>query len=133
MSDKITYKKKEREVIDRAFSDITYMVENKVGGSLEQNLDRALKAARTQSHNLTEARAWVTRAFARGFETGETMLAKDLDGLTEWWLYGILTGIGYLVRGVERSDPADHARMYSNVKGSIVAHEAARARHLENL
>lgn len=133
MSRKIAYTRVERTIIDHAFQDLSYVVENKVGGSLERNFDRALKAARTQAHNITEARAWVVCAFARGVETGDTMLAKDLDGLAEWWLFGILTGVGYVTRGVQQSDPIIHARMYQRVEACIVAHDAARIRHLENL
>ena len=133
MSSKIAYTKDEVAIINHAFQDLNYVVENKVGGSLERNFDKALKAARTQAHNLTEARAWVVRAFARGVEASDTMLAKDLDGLAEWWLFGILTGVGYVARGVQQSDPIIHARMFQRVKACIVAHDAARTRQLEAL
>lgn len=79
--------------------------------------------------NSTEARAWVLRAFARGVEGGETMLAKDLEGLTEWWLFGVLLGVGYVVRKLHQD--ADHTRLVAFVQKGITAHEAARTRQQE--
>lgn len=125
----ISYTAKERAAIVKAYQELTYRVDTQAGGSLVQYQERAYKAAKTQAHNPTEARAWVLRAFLRGVEGGETMLAKDLEGLAEWWLFGVLLGVGYVVRRLHQDSA--HAQMAALVQNGIAAHEAARTRQLE--
>lgn len=129
----ITFTSGEKADITTAHGLLTAAVDGKVGGSLAQNFHRALTAAKTEAHNVTEARAWVTKAWLKGFEGAEGLMARDLDGIADWWLRGILVGVGYFIRQLHLDSREEHDRLYGAARASNVALAAAEHRFLKEI
>jgi len=130
-SKKIQFTPAEKAAIVSAHNILVSRLENRAGGFLAHNLSRALAAAKTRAHNITEAKAWVVKAFLKGFDDADGLPASHLDGLAEWRLRGILAGLGYDTRDLHLDNPDEHVRLFQAARASNVALASAEHRYFK--